>query len=69
MKARKMFRSYHYGVRFLVATDGNTFVHQLHLPANGLPGELLTCRIAWIRLSKFYLVLIPAKLKGGPEGL
>jgi len=48
MKALKMFHNYVYGVRFLVETDANTLVHQLNLPANDLPGALVTRWIAWI---------------------
>jgi hypothetical protein len=42
-KALKMFRNYVYVVRFLSQTGANTLVHQLNLPANNLPGALLTC--------------------------
>jgi len=48
MKALKKFPNYVYGVRFPVETDANTFVHQLNLPANDLPGALVTLCIVWM---------------------
>jgi integrase len=69
MKAVKKFRNYVYGVRLLVETDGNTLVHQLNLPANDLPGALVTRWIAWIRLFNFDVKHVPGRLNGGPDGL
>jgi hypothetical protein len=69
MKALKKFRNYVYGVRFLVETDANPLVHQLHLPANDLPGALVTQWIAWIRQFDFDVEHVPGRLNGGPEGL
>jgi hypothetical protein len=69
MKALKKFCNYVYGVRFLVETDANTLVHQLNLPANDLPGALVTRWIAWIRLFDFDVKHVPARLNGGPDGL
>jgi hypothetical protein len=69
MKALKKFRNYVYGVRFLVETDANTLVHQLNLPANDLPGALVTRWIAWIRLFDFDVKHGPGRLNGGPDGL
>ena len=69
MKALKKFRNYVYGVRFLVETDANTLVHQLNLPANDLPGALVTRWIAWIRLFDFDVKHVPGRLNGGPDGL
>jgi len=43
IKALKNFCNYIYGGRFLVETDANTLVHQLNLPANDLPGAVVTC--------------------------
>jgi len=43
MKALEKFRHYVYGVRFVVETDANTLVHKLNLPANDLPGAIVTC--------------------------
>jgi hypothetical protein len=48
MKVLKNFPNYLYGVRFLMETDGNTLVHQQMLPANDLPGALVTRWTAWI---------------------
>jgi len=64
-----MFHNYVYGVRFLVETDANTLVHQLNLPANDLPGALVTLWIAWIRLFDFDVKHVPGRLNGGPDGL
>jgi len=69
MKAIKKFGNYVYAVRFLVETDTNTLVHQLNLPANDLPGALLTRWIAWIRLFDFDVKHVPGRLNGGPDGL
>jgi hypothetical protein len=69
MKARKKFRNYIYGVRFLVETDANTLVHQQNLPANDLPGALVTRWIVWIRLFDFDVEHVPGSLNGGPDGL
>jgi len=69
MKALKKFRNYIDGVRFLVETDANTLVHQLNLPANDLPGALVTRWIAWIRLFHFEVKHVPGSLNGGPDGL
>jgi hypothetical protein len=69
MKALKKFRNNVYGVRFLVETDANTLVHQLNLPANDLPGALVTCRNAWIQLFDFDVKYVPGRLNGGPDGL
>ena len=48
MRAHEMCLNYVYGVRFPVETDANTLVYQLLLPANDLPGALVTCWIASI---------------------
>jgi hypothetical protein len=69
MKAHKKFRNYVYGVRFLVETDGNTLVHQRNLPANALPGALVTRWIAGIRLFDFDVKHVPGRLNGRRDGL
>jgi hypothetical protein len=69
MKALKKFSNYVYGVRLLVETDANTLVHQLNLPANDLPGALVTRWIPWIRLFDFDVKHVPWRLNGGPDGL
>jgi hypothetical protein len=38
----KKFHHYVYGLRFLMETHAKTLVHQLNLPANDLPGALVT---------------------------
>jgi len=50
-------------------TDANKLVHRLNLPANDLPGALLTCWITWIRLFDFDVTHVPGKLNWGSEGL
>jgi len=42
MKGVKRFHNNVNGVRFLAEPDSNTLVHQLNLPANHLPGALVT---------------------------
>ena len=69
MRALKKFRNYVYGVRFLVETDANTLVHQLNLPANDLPGALITRWMAWTRLFDFDVNHIPGRLNGRPDAL
>jgi len=68
-QALKKFHNYVYGVRFLIETDANTLVHQLHLPANDLPGAQVTRWIAWIQLFNFEAEHGPGILIGGPDGL
>jgi hypothetical protein len=48
MKVLKRFRIYIYAVRFLVETDANTLLHEQNLPANDVPGAVVTGWIAWI---------------------
>jgi len=69
MKAVEMFRNHVCGVRFVVETDANTLVQQLNLPANELPGELLTHWIMWMRAFDFDVQYIPGRLNGGPDVL
>ena len=48
MKALKTFGNYIYRATFLMESDVNTSVHELHVPANDLPGALVTPWITWI---------------------
>lgn len=50
-------------------TDANSLVHQLNLPANNLPGAVVTHWNAWIRLFDFEVKYAPGRLNGGPNGL
>ena len=59
IQALKKFSKYIYGVRFLVETHANTFVHQLNLPANNLPGALVICWIVWLQLFNFDVKHVP----------
>jgi hypothetical protein len=64
MKVLKKFRNYVYGVRFLVEPDAKTLVHELNLPANDLPGALVTRWIVGIRLFDFDVKHVPGRLNG-----
>jgi len=44
-------------------------VHHPTLPANDLPGALITRWIPWIRLFNFNVKHVPGRLNGGPDGL
>jgi hypothetical protein len=67
MKALKKFHNYLYKVRFLVETDIITFVHQLYLPANDMPGVPVIRGIAWMCVFDFELQYLPGRLKGGSD--
>lgn len=69
LKALKKMRFWLYGVRFVVEIDAKTLVHQLNLPANDLPGALVTRWIAWIRLFDFDVRHIPGKQHTAADGL
>ena len=59
LKVMKKFRSWLYGVHFLLETDANTLVAQLNRSATDLPGALVTQWLAWIRLFDFEVKHIP----------
>jgi len=63
------FCNYVYVVSFLMETDANTFVHQLHSPANDLPRPPVTHWITLIWPFNFDVKHIPDRLNGGPHGL
>jgi len=67
--ALKTCRNYIYQVRFLAETEANRLVHQLNIPANDLPGALVTHWIARIRLCNFNMKHVPGRLNGGSDGL
>jgi len=69
VKALKKIYDYIYRGRFLMETDVNTLVHQQNLPANDLPGALVTRKIPWIRLFDSDVNHIPGRPNGGPDGL
>lgn len=60
-KVLKKMKFWMYGVRFVAEMDVKTLLHQLNLPANDLPGALVTRRIAWIRLFDCDVRHIPSK--------
>jgi len=64
-----MLRNYVHGVRFIVETDAHKLQHQLNLPANGLPGALLTSWMVWIRLFNFDGKHVPGRVNEGSDGL
>ena len=53
MKALKKFKSWLYGITFIVETDALTLAAQLNRSATDLPGALVTQWLAWIRLFDF----------------
>jgi hypothetical protein len=68
-KARKKMRFWLYGVRFGVEIYARTLVYQLNLPANDLPGAMVTRWIAWIRLFDFDVVHVLGKQQTAADGL
>jgi hypothetical protein len=69
LKVLKKMRFWLYGVRFWVQIDARTLVYQLNLPANDLPGAMVTCWIAWIHLFDFDVVHVPGQQHTAADGL
>jgi hypothetical protein len=69
LKAQKKMRFWLYGVRFRVEIDARTLVYQVNLPANDLPGAMVTRWIAWIRLFDFDVVHMLGKQHSAADGL
>ena len=59
LKALKKFKSWLYGVTFMVEIDVMTLAAQLNRSATDLPGALVTQWLAWIRLFDFEVRHIP----------
>ena len=69
MKALRKFRTYLYGVRFILELDANTLVAQLNRSATDLPGALVTRWLAWIRLFDFDVRHVPGRKHTAADGL
>ena len=67
--ALKKFRSYLYGVHFLLEIDSKTLVAQLNRSATDLPGAVVSNWLAYMRLFDFQVKHIEGKKHGGPDGL
>ena len=59
LKALKKFKTWLYGVTFVVETDAMTLAAQLNRSATDLPGALVTQWLAWIRLFDFEVRHVP----------
>ena len=59
--ALKKFRSYLYGVRFVVETDAKTLIAQLQRSATDLPGALITRWLALLNMWDFDIVHVAGK--------
>ncbi|KAB2109261.1 hypothetical protein AG0111_0g2620 [Alternaria gaisen] len=59
--ALKKFRSYIYGVRFIVETDAKTLIAQLQRSATDLPGALITRWLALLNMWDFDIVHVAGK--------
>jgi hypothetical protein len=61
LKAFKKMRLHLIGIYFILETDIVVLVAQLNKAVTDLPGSLLTCWIAWMRLFDFEVKFIPGK--------
>jgi hypothetical protein len=69
LRALKKFRSYLYGIRFILETDAKTLVAQLNRSATDLPGSLVVRWIAWIRLFDFTVKHVPGTKNSAADAL
>jgi reverse transcriptase-like protein len=69
LRALKKFRSYLYGVRFVLETDAKTLVAQLNRSATDLPGSLVVRWISWIRLFDFTVKHVPGTKNSATDAL
>lgn len=69
LKALKKFRTYLYGVHFILEVDANTLVAQLNRTATDLPGSVVARWIAWIQLFDFTVKHISGKKNLVADGL
>lgn len=69
LKLLKKFRSYLYGVHFILEMDAKTLVAQLNRTATDLPGLVVVRWIAWIRLFDFTVRHVPGDKNMVADGL
>jgi hypothetical protein len=69
LKAFKKFRSWLYGVRFILEVDANVLAAQLNRSGTDLPSALLTRWLAWIRLFDFEVRHVPGNKHTAADGL
>ena len=69
LRALKKFRYYLYGVQFLIEIDVRTLVHQLNQLTLDLPGAIIGCWLAYIRLFSFDIKHVAGVKHKGPDAL
>lgn len=69
LKILKKFRSYVYGVHFVLEVDASALVAQLNRSAADLPRAMVTRWLAWLKLFDFTVKHVPGRRHRGPDGL